>query len=295
MAERCSDRLNVLTISTWIPFTFERAAQQFQMCWYWTVSVCEQGVKISCKSCVNALSPSHWACPWLHNPQIIPGGLWSSGKAIPGRKIWKMPPLAPVLWKRDAGMEAAHPLSSQINWLWVWMAQNSSQISPTLFSLLPWQQETAIKEIPLSLNVFTQNLQPFPAQTLPNLGCFLTTRAFFCCLSVLLRPEFRTLFSPVAWAGFQTLCPILLNVSAALECVQVIPDKSLLLDSLKLNLTLNPGLHFVEDLSSKWDWVSRLGSGDLWGLEGVEVLAWSSASNSKVKLCWEEHRVVQGI
>lgn len=129
-----------------------------------------------------------------------------------------------------------------------------------------------------------------PSTEYPKSGMF-----FFSCLSVLLRPEFRTLFSPVAWAGFQTLCPILLNVSAALECVQVIPDKSLLLDSLKLNLTLNPGLHFVEDLSSKWDWVSRLGSRDLWGLEGVEVLAWSSASNSKVKLCWEEHRVVQGI
>lgn len=98
------------------------------------------------------------------------------------------------------------------------MAQNSSHTSPTLFFLLPWQQETAIKEIPLPLNVFTQNLQLLPAQNIPNLGCFVTTGAFSCCLSVLLRPEFRTSFSPVAWAGFQTLCSSLKGEAECVSC-----------------------------------------------------------------------------
>lgn len=87
--------------------------------------------------------------------------------------------------------------------------------------------------------MLTQNSQLFPGQTTPNLGRFVTTRPFSCCLSVL-RPEFRTLFSPVPWEGFQILCSSLLKeLTEFVSCLGVSAD-----DTRQISLARQPRAEF---------------------------------------------------
>lgn len=137
-----------------------------------------------------------------------------------------------VLWK------AGDPLSSQIN-------EVSGCVVGTKFlpDLSHWSTSlsASLAAINRGRNSFTFKCAHSEFTTLPRTeysktGTSVSTRSFSCCLSILLRPEFRTLFSPVAWKGFQILCSSLLKeLTKFVGCPGVCAD-----DTRQISLARQP-------------------------------------------------------
>lgn len=215
-------------------------AGQFQVCWYF---------EYASKRLKYLLGAVWMPCPYhteavqsSSTPHIIQVSLLNSEKAISGRRLdsGKCLPL-PLCFVKGGCRDGDCPVG--IWWSFIFTNKINLCVHGTKFltDISHWIITTisTVRNY-FTLNVLTQNLQLFPGQNISNLGRFVTTRSFSCCLSVLLRPEIRTLFSPVPREGFEIICSSLLKeLSEFVSCLGVSAD-----DTRQISLARQPQAEF---------------------------------------------------